>query len=132
MITLCVLETNSTEEELLFKLASRGRHADIPYYYSVDDINFAIGEVDFTRLDCFPAPAFRTHVSGQYLIVSALNFDEVADWLRGWNVKFSDVQRHTFGSKDAVWKFIRDFRNKHLDPKTPRRQIVRNLRRRLR
>ena len=60
MFTMMTLETGLTEEELFLKLVSRGRHADIEYYFSVDRYDWEEGIASSLRaLIALPHPPLR-------------------------------------------------------------------------
>jgi len=110
MFTMMTLETGLTEEELFLKLVSRGRHADIEYYFSVDRYDWEEGVVVFTRLDCAPAPSFKVGVAGNKLVVSATYWSEVSDWLRAWGIVFAQVRQDDVNSPEEARRLLAKLR----------------------
>jgi len=84
MIRLNVWETSLNEHDLFFKLVARGRHADIPYYFSVESWDLEKGWVIFERLDCSVRQPFRVGVAGNKIIFQTNMENEVARWLKDW------------------------------------------------
>lgn len=109
-ITLTILETKLSEKDLFLKLVMRGRHADIPYYFSVHSYVWGDGWVIFEQLDCAPTHAFRVAVAGNLLIVSKKDFAEVSQWLAEWQVEFNLTEEvvETPRAAHALLKKLRD------------------------
>lgn len=110
MIELIVLKTDSTEDKLFLKLFSRGRHADVAYYFSVDHYNQKQGWVMFTRLDCAPTPSFRVGVAGNKIIISKKDLQRVSSWLTGWDISFEAGQEEEFETAEAAQAFLAELR----------------------
>ena len=110
MFTMMTLETGLTEEELFLKLVSRGRHADIEYYFSVDKYDWEEGVVVFTRLDCAPAPSFKVGVVGNKLVVSATYWNEVSEWLREWGITVTDAKQDSINSSEEARRLLAKLR----------------------
>ncbi|MBU2539766.1 hypothetical protein KJ786_01215 [Patescibacteria group bacterium] len=110
MITLCVIETELTEEQLFLKLLSRGRQADIPYYFSVDRYNWEEGWIIFIRLDLAPESMFRVGVSGSQLIVSQKDILEISQWLLEWNIRFDAKGKKCFQKSEEALAFLKNLR----------------------
>jgi hypothetical protein len=90
MLKFKVLETNSNESELLFRLISRGKRTDIQDYFSVDRYDLEKGWVAFIRLNCKPETIFKVGVAGYTLIVSVKQEDELKAWLKEWGFEFEE------------------------------------------
>lgn len=106
MIKIIVLETNSTEEELWFKLVGRGRWADIPFYMSVDTYNMDEGWITFVRLDCSPGEGFKVGISHNLILVSAKWVHEVRNWLNDWGISHRVKRRHEVATPDGARAFL--------------------------
>jgi hypothetical protein len=89
MIRLRVLETPEEEGDLLFRLISRGRQADVPGYWSVERSNLEEGWVIFTLLDRARAPSFKVAVAGTNIVVSEQDQSLVQQWLGEWGLDFT-------------------------------------------
>ncbi len=126
-IELRVFATNATEIENFVRLVGRGRHADIPYYESVDEVDPENGWVMFSRLDCAPAPRFKVAVAGNLVIISAKSEAEVRSWFKEWRVQFRIVEKITVDSKNKALRKLKDMRSKHV-PKGGRTRQMRELR----
>ncbi len=129
MLTMVIFSTKSTETDLLFLCASRGRHADIPYYESVDTIDWNNGFITFARLDCAPAQGHKVGFAGNLLITTESFEHEVAGWLRGWGIAFT-VRRETVPSPEAARALVARLRQKHL-PRGGHARAAANARRRV-
>lgn len=114
MIRLSVLKTKLREEEIFSKLVSRGRHAEIPYYFSVERYDLREGYVVFTRLDCAPAPVFKVGVAGNCLIISQKEVVLVKNWLSEWNIDFEVSQVKDFQTPAGAKRFLRKLREQAL------------------
>lgn len=111
MFKMVLLRTDLIEENLFLKLVFRGRHADIPYYFSVENYDWTEGVVIFTRLDCAPAPIFKVGVAGNCLVVSSTYQHEVKSWLRGWDIAFKILEEKEIDSPEKARSFLRQLRN---------------------
>jgi hypothetical protein len=110
-IKLAILETEAKEEYLFLRLVKRGRHAETPYYFSVDSYSLDEGWVLFERLDCAPVPSFRVGVAGNLLIVSKKDVAEVSRWLDVWEIKFTPhVVREKVETPEAARALLREMR----------------------
>ncbi len=117
MITLCVLETRMKEDKLYLKLLSRGRQADVPYYFSVVSHNWNEGRIEFARLDCAPAPSFKVGVAGNQLVVIRRYASMVSGWLKGWNIGYKITEEKNFQTKPGALKFFGELRKKSMSKK---------------
>ncbi|MDD5032877.1 MAG: hypothetical protein PHC85_02060 [Candidatus Pacebacteria bacterium] len=101
MLNMILFDTNAREGEILFLLASRGRHADIPGYQSVQSFFLDKGIVIFSRLDCSPADSFKVGVAGNSLFTTLTFADEIKDWLLKWKITFEQARLEFFSKKEA-------------------------------
>jgi len=131
MIRLLVLETHEEEGDLLFRLIGRGRHADIPYYFSVDSHDLEKGWVIFTRLDCAPAPYFKVAVAGRHLVVSERDHTIVQSWLREWGLDFTLYKIVEGQTPEEAQARVAAFQ-RECTPGTKRSRMLEQLRVRLR
>jgi hypothetical protein len=110
VIKFVVITTDSNEEDLFFNLVSRGRWADIPYYYSVENHDWLRGTVQFEMLCCSPAPRFKVGIAGKELFLTEKEHREVLSWLAGWGIKAEIKKGVDFDSPEAARAFLEELR----------------------
>lgn len=88
MLKLVIFKTNEPEADLFLRLTARGRHADIPYYQSVESSNPADGTVVFARLDCAPAQPYKVGCAGDRLVTTESFAHYLESWLQEWDIPF--------------------------------------------
>ncbi len=125
---LTILETNSNEGNLLYKLIARGRQADVPFYFSVEEYDVNTGRVLFVRLDCAPAPAFRIAVAGNKIIFveEDCEFSGLKSWLRDWKIKYKELKKKKFTGSSEAKAYVNKLREKELSVEA-RRAVIAGL-----
>lgn len=90
MINMVIFTTDRSEDELFLRFASRGRsRADVPYYYSVEEVDVKRGMIVFCRLDCAPSQPYKVGFAGNEVITSASFADNVSEFLGDWDIPFT-------------------------------------------
>ncbi len=131
MIRLRVLKTSGEEGDLLFRLISRGRQADIRGYWSVASSDLEEGCVIFTLLDRAPAPLLKVAVAGTNLVVREQDLHVVQGWLREWGLDFTPGKLIEGEAAEEVRAQVAEFQQE-CTPGTERSRMLEHLRVRLR
>lgn len=111
MLKIVIFKTEKTEVELFLLLASRGRHAEIPYYQSVDSMSVSEGVIVFARLDCAPVQGYKVGCSGDSIITTESFAVSMGTWLRDWGITF-DIDKVDYDSPEAARALLKEMRAK--------------------
>ena len=111
MLKMVVFKTNRPEAELFLRLTALGRHAEIPYYQSVESYNVKDGTVTFARLDCAPVQPYKVGCSGDCVVTTLTFSSRVGAWLVLWGITFQQEMQECDSPAEAR-QILTDMRNR--------------------